>query len=203
MEKDFFTILNERTSTRAYNPEKEISPGELAELLEAAMQAPSAWNLQHWKFLVFHGDEAQQKLLPIAYNQQQIVDASAVIAVLGDLEAEKKVDSVFGPAVASGYMAAEAKERLAQNVASAYQNPQNARDAAMTNASLAAMQFILAAQAQGWNTCAIGGFNSQALMETFNVSSRYVPVMLITIGEASLKGHPTSRLSIKEMVEWV
>jgi nitroreductase len=203
MEKDFFTVLNERTSTRSYNPEKEISKEELKELLQAAMKAPSAWNLQHWKFLVFHGNEAQQKLLPIAYHQQQILDASAVIAVLGDLEADKNIDPVFGPSVEAGYMAAEAKERLAQNVKGAYQNPQYARDAAMVNASLAAMQFILAAKAKGWDTCAIGGFNPQALMETFNVSSRYVPVMLITIGEASLKGHPTSRLSVEDMAEWV
>ncbi len=41
------------------------------------------------------------------------------------------------------------------------------------------MQLMLAAKATGWDTCAIGGFNPQALTEEFNVSSRYVPIMLI------------------------
>ncbi len=50
-----------------------------------------------------------------------------------------------------------------------------------SNASLAAMQLMLAAKATGWDTCAIGGFNPQALTEEFNVSSRYVPIMLITM----------------------
>ncbi len=59
-----------------------------------------------------------------------------------------------------------------------------------SNASLAAMQLMLAAKATGWDTCAIGGFNPQALTDEFNVSSRYVPIMLITIGESTLKGHP-------------
>lgn len=184
---DFFNVLYERTSTRAFNPEKEISSTELHEILKAAAQAPSAWNLQHWKFLVFQGEDVQKRLHPIAYNQQQILDASAVVAILGDLEAYKNVEPVYGPIVEQGFMKADAKERLAKNIESAYTREQYPRDAAFSNAALAAMQLMLAAKATGWDTCAIGGFNPQALMEEFNVSSRYVPIMLITIGESTLK----------------
>ena len=41
---NFFNVLYERTSTRAFNPDKEISSTELHEILKAAAQAPSAWN---------------------------------------------------------------------------------------------------------------------------------------------------------------
>ncbi|WP_028399497.1 nitroreductase family protein [Ectobacillus panaciterrae] len=201
--KDFFTVMNERTSTRAYNSEKEITKEELDELLLAAGKAPSAWNLQHWKFLVFHGKDVQQRLYPIAYNQQQIVDASAVIAVLGDLEAEQNLEEVFGPLVEQGFMMPEAKERLAMNVAGAYKNTQYARDAAVCNASLAAMQFMLAAKAKGWDTCPIGGYNAQAFIEEFKVPSRYLPVMLITVGKATVPGHPSSRMELDKITEWV
>ena len=34
-------------------------------------------------------------ITPIAYNQQQILDASAVVAILGDLEAYKNVEPVY------------------------------------------------------------------------------------------------------------
>ena len=64
------------------------------EILKATAQAPSAWNLQHWKFLVFQGEDVQNDY-PIAYNQQQILDASAVVAILGDLEAYKNVEPVY------------------------------------------------------------------------------------------------------------
>lgn len=89
-------------------------------------------------------------------------------------------------------MKEEAKERLAKNIESAYAREQFPRDAAFSNASLAAMQLMLAAKATGWDTCAIGGFNPQALTDEFNVSSRYVPIMLITIGESTLKVPCTS-----------
>lgn len=39
---NFFNVLYERTSTRAFNPNKEISSTELHEILKAAAQAPSA-----------------------------------------------------------------------------------------------------------------------------------------------------------------
>lgn len=200
--QDFFTVLYERTSNRAFNPEKEISKEDLYEILKAAGQAPSAWNLQHWKLLVFQGEDVQRRLHPIAYNQQQILDASAVVAILGDLEAYKNVEPVFGPLVEKGYMQEEAKNRLAENIESAYKREQYPRDAAFSNASLAAMQLMLAAKAKGWDTCAIGGFSPQALTEEFNVSSRYIPIMLITIGESTLKGHPAPRMSVEEVTEW-
>ena len=132
---NFFNVLYERTSTRAFNPDKEISSTELHEILKAAAQAPSAWNLQHWKFLVFQGEDVQKRLHPIAYNQQQILDASAVVAGLGDLEAYKNVEPVYGPIVEQGFMKEEAKERLAKNIESAYTREQFPRDAAFSNAS--------------------------------------------------------------------
>ncbi len=128
--ENFFNVLYERTSTRAFNPEKEISSTELHEILKGAAQAPSAWNLQHWKFLVFQGEDVQKRLHPIAYNQQQILDASAVVAILGDLEAYKNVEQVYGPIVEQGFMKEEAKERLAKNIESAYAREQFPRDAA-------------------------------------------------------------------------
>lgn len=125
---NFFNVLYERTSTRAFNPNKEISSTELHEILKARRQAPSAWNLQHWKFLVFQGEDVQKRLHPIAYNQQQILDASAVVAILGDLEAYKNVEPVYGPIVEQGFMKEEAKERLAKNIESAYAREQFPRD---------------------------------------------------------------------------
>jgi hypothetical protein len=39
---------------RLENKDAVITKEELTELLEITTQAPSAWNLQHWHFQVFH-----------------------------------------------------------------------------------------------------------------------------------------------------
>lgn len=197
------SVIEQRKSVRQYDPTATISKEQLTKLLQAAGKAPSAWNLQHWHFIVFYGKEAQQKLLPIAYNQQQIVEASAVVAVLGDLQAHQKIDAVYDPLVAEGKMTKDIKETLAKQIESAYTNAQYARDAAFTNASLAAMQFMLAAKAEGFDTCAIGGFDTKAFMDAFNIPSRYVPVMLITVGKAAAPAHSSYRLPIDELTTWI
>jgi nitroreductase len=200
---NFFTVIKERKSIRDYNPEETISNEELTEILEAASNAPSAWNLQHWKFMVFKGADVQKELLPIAYNQQQIVDTSAVVAILGDLEANKNADAVYNPLVEAGMMKQKAKEALLNNINGAYNNEQFRRDAAFNNASLAAMQLMLAAKAKGWDTCAMGGFNVSKFVEEYDVEDRYVPVMLISIGKAARPSHNTPRFPVEKMTEWV
>ncbi|KXG10344.1 nitroreductase family protein [Anoxybacillus rupiensis] len=201
--KDFLTVINERQSVRKYDPSFPISKEELKEILELTGKAPSAWNLQQWHFLVFHGEEAQKRLLPIAYNQQQIVDASAVIAVLGDLEANRNTDSVYDPLVEAGHMTKEIKETLAKQIAGAYENKQYARDAAFTNASLAAMQLMLVATAKGWSTCPIGGFDAEKFMKEFQVPERYIPVMLVTIGKSTAPAHRSTRLPVDVTTTWI
>lgn len=200
--ENFFQVVDERRSTKVYDPQVEIPREELVSLLETAGKAPSAWNLQQWKFLVFDRKEVQERLLPIAYHQQQVQDASAVVAILGDLEANKNIDPVFDPAIEKGEMTAEIKEVLKKQIDGAYSRDEYPRDAAFSNASLAAMQFMLAAKAKGWDTCPIGGFNPAALVSEFNVSERYIPIMLITIGKPLQQARKSDRLDIRNLIDW-
>ena len=96
---DFLTVAETRRSVRHYNPDFKMSREEIEELLNIAVQAPSSSNLQPWRFLVIQEQEMKEKLLPIANNQKQIVDASAVIAVLGDINAYQNAEKIYGAVV--------------------------------------------------------------------------------------------------------
>lgn len=48
----FFDVIRERRSVRSYDPEIKISREELTEILRQATLAPSAANLQPWRFHV-------------------------------------------------------------------------------------------------------------------------------------------------------
>ncbi|MFT8321053.1 MAG: nitroreductase family protein [Bacillus sp. (in: firmicutes)] len=200
---DFFTVLNERRAVKVYDETFTLSKEEVEDLLTLAGRAPSAWNLQQWKFVVFHGEEAQQKLLPIAFNQGQIAQSSAVIAILGDLEANKNADEIFANDIEKERMTSEIAEVVKGQINGAYQNEQYKRDAAISNASLAAMQLMLAAKGKGLDTCAIGGFNSDSFVKEFQISERYLPVMLITVGKAKAPGRETDRLPLSKTTTWI
>ncbi|AKL84791.1 nitroreductase family protein [Bacillus atrophaeus] len=196
-------ILQQRASVKEYDKNATISKEEMTELLELTTKAPSAWNLQHWHFTVFHSDEAKAALLPVAYNQKQIIESSAVVAVLGDLKANENGEDVYGELAKQGLITDEIKQTLLGQINGAYQNEQFARDSAFLNASLAAMQLMIAAKAKGYDTCAIGGFNKEQFQEQFDVSDRFVPVMLISIGKAVKPAHQSNRLPVSEVSTWL
>ncbi|WP_458420004.1 nitroreductase family protein [Bacillus pumilus] len=196
-------ILKQRASVKEYDTTHEMTKEELTELLDITTKAPSAWNLQHWHFTVFHSAESKAKLLPIAYNQKQISQASAVIAVLGDLEANQNGEKIYSELAEQGFITEDIKETLMTQINGAYQSEQYARDAAYSNASLAAMQLMIAAKAMGYDTCAMGGFSKDAFIKEFNVSGRYEPVMLISVGKAAKEAHKSNRFDIEQVSDFL
>ncbi len=197
----FFDVIQERRSVRSFDPGIKISREELIETLRQATLAPSAANLQPWRFLVIDSPELKQKLLPIAFNQQQVVEASAVIAVLGDLECYKWAEKIYGMAVDADYMPAETAKSFVERYTGMYSNMSSEaiHQKVYTDGGLVSMQLMLVARAIGYDTVPMGGYDKQRFMEAFRISERYVPVMLIAIGKAAKSGHPTVRLAVDEV----
>jgi nitroreductase len=200
-QQEISEVMKERQSTRKYKRGEKIPQATLTNILELATTAPSSWNLQHWKFIVVEKQENKDKLLPIAYNQQQVSDCSAVIVVLGDVQANKNSDKVHSEAVRAGNMTEDAKNSLVSNINNAYENvPNIGVHEAIRNASLAAMQLMVAAKANGVDSGPMGGYDAEAIRNELNIPDRYMPVMLITLGYASEPAHNTSRLQLNETV---
>jgi nitroreductase len=131
---------------KQYKAGHKVPKEDLQQLLTSTSQSPSSWNLQHWKLLVIEDQGLKEKLLPIAYEQKQIVESSVVIAVLGDLEANNNAELVFGPPVEGGFMPKELKDTLVAQIEGAYTNPQFARDEA-------SIQYILIEKRHELLTC--------------------------------------------------
>lgn len=194
-------VMKARGSVKKYQRGVEIPQKDLNEILELAAKAPSSWNLQHWRYLVITSQEMKEKILPIAYNQQQVVDSSATVVILGDLEADKSAEDVYKPALEAGYITQQVYDTLLDQIKGAYaNNPQKARDEAILNASLSAMQLMLAAKAKGYDTCPMGGFDREKLIQALNIPPRYIPVMLIVIGKAAEPARPSSRFPLEKLV---
>jgi len=200
----FLDVITERRSVRHYDPSVKITRDEITEMLKEATLAPSSSNLQPWRFLVIDDQEWKEKLLPIAFNQQQVADASAVIAILGDYEGYKAAETIYNKAVDAGYMNEEVKSSLIQNINSRYSNREREviKQIALVDGGLVAMQFMLVAKARGYDTVPMGGYNPAKFKEVFNISDRYETIMLIALGKAAQPGHPTVRLDVEDITFW-
>lgn len=200
---DFYQVIRERDSIRAYDPNVEISKDELKELIKEATLAPSSSNLQPWRFIVVTDPEVKAKLQPIAFNQKQVTESSATLILLGDTQAYKHAETIYTRAVANG-VPEEVKNSYVPRLIETYSNmsPEAARSVALIDGGLVAMQFMLAAKARGYDTVPMGGFSAEQLVEEFNIPERYVPVMLISVGKAAGQGHPKTRLDVDEVIAW-
>jgi nitroreductase len=71
--------IRERYSVRSYQ-KRPVEKEKLEAVLEAARLAPSAKNVQEWRFVVVRDAETRQKLVSAANHQRFVGEAPVVIA---------------------------------------------------------------------------------------------------------------------------
>ena len=204
-ETSLSSVILERRSVRKYDPDFKISQEEILDILKEASLAPSSSNLQPWKFLVIQDDETKKALRLIANNQEQVETSSAVIAVLADREMYRNGEKVYRSSFEAGYMDETTMNRMIENTNKLYPAaPVDIREnIASFDAGLISMQIMLIARAKGYDTVPMGGFNKQQFSEKFNIDERYMPALLLPIGKAAVPGHPTTRIPVEEIVEFI
>lgn len=187
-------LLETRTSTTRYQTDSPISDTQVEELVRCATLAPSAYNLQNWKFIAVRSDIARTKLQQIAYGQSQVGDAPVTFIVCGTLEAHKQLTETLQPSVDASIISENLQASWVSAATMSHENnAQLQRDEAFRSASLAAMTLILAAQGMGLATGAMSGFDTELLSDIFELSPEEIPVMLITAGYPTENNWPQKR----------
>ncbi|MFC8689493.1 nitroreductase family protein [Brevibacillus porteri] len=203
---NFYDVIRERRSVRTFDPSYTISEEEIKELIGEAILAPSGTNLNPWRFMVFTEKALKEKLLPMALGQRQVVDASAVIVVLGDMNAYtvENADKINHRAVEAGFMPEEVKNRINESVEGYYGtvSEQVWREWQHLDGGLVAMQLMLAAKARGYDTVPMLGYNTEEFRKAFDVPDNWVNILMIPVGKATQPGFPTVRLGVDEVTHW-
>jgi nitroreductase len=88
--------IRKRYSCRAYQ-DKNIEKEKLNEILEAARLAPSAKNMQDWRFVVVTDREKKHKLAEAANNQAFIENAGAIIVACSVSSEVMRCGQAVGP----------------------------------------------------------------------------------------------------------
>ena len=73
----------QRRSIRAYEP-VPVPREDLDAILDVVRRAPSAFNVQPWRFVVVQTPEVREQLAAAAFNQRQVTSAPAVIVLYTD-----------------------------------------------------------------------------------------------------------------------
>ncbi|WP_442881766.1 nitroreductase family protein [Comamonas sp.] len=98
------TAIASSISINTFQPNRPLDDTCIASLVDFATKAPSAYNLQNWRFVVARSQEAKARLQSAAYGQKKIGDASAAFVVCGTLEAHTQLSSALASSVLAGFM---------------------------------------------------------------------------------------------------
>jgi nitroreductase len=177
---DTITAIETRRSIKNYDPSHKITEAETHKLLSLAMLSPTAFNIQHWRFLVVQDPALRQQIREVAWNQAQVTDASLLIVICADLKAwakhpdrywlnaPKPVQDALVPAISAYYKDNE----LAQ------------RDECHRSCGIAAQTLMLAAKAMGYDSCPMDGFDFKETARLINLPADHLISMFVVIGKS-------------------
>jgi nitroreductase len=109
---DVFEAISKRYSCRSYL-DKPIEKEKLAKILEAARLAPSAKNLQDWRFVVVTDKSKRLQVAHAAYDQMFLAHAGAIIVACSNNDYVMRCGQPIAPidvAIALEHIALEAVE---------------------------------------------------------------------------------------------
>lgn len=184
---DAIEAIYTRRSIKQYDPNHTIPPEEEQKLFEAMIQAPSSFNIQHWRFVVLRDPELRAKIRTEHGNDQaQMTDASLLVLFTADTKAWQKSPErywVNAPqAVAEllvGWMGPfhEGREWLQ-------------RDEAQRSIGMAMQTLMLAATALGYQSCPMIGFDIEKVAELINLPPDHVMGPMVAIGKGTKEAWP-------------
>jgi len=187
-------LIRQRTSTNFYDPAFTLDDATIRALVAYAVEAPSSYNLQNWRFIAVTTPAGKQTLMDAAYGQRKVLDSAVTFIVCGLLEPQRDVRAVMQPFHDEGHIDAAELEAWIDDTTRSYEGkPQKQRDEAIRSGSMAAMNLMLAAQAMGLASGPMIGFDPAAVAAEFDLAPIEVPVMLVTVGRAAAGNWPRKR----------
>ena len=191
------TAIETRRSIKAYDPQHRMTQAEIDQLMSLAMLAPTAFNIQNWRFVLVQDPELRKQVRAVSWDQAQVTDASLLVVLVADLKswereparywknAPQAVQDFLVPAIDTYYRGKE----------------QVQRDEGMRSCGMAAMTLMLAAKEMGYDSCPMDGFDFDAVGKLLNLPADHTPAMYVAIGKGIKEAWPRGgQLAMSEVV---
>lgn len=194
---DVFSAIETRRSVKQFDPNHKMSEAEIEKLLSLAMLSPTAFNIQHWRFVRVEDKALREQIRAVSWMQPQITDASLLLVLCADLDAWKKQPERYWRNADK-----EIGEMMVGAIHGYYNDLEGVqRDEAMRSCGIAAQTLMLAAKAMGYDSCPMDGFDFDAVAKLIKLPPDHVITMFVAIGKATREPWPRGgQLALSEVV---
>ncbi|WP_373057827.1 nitroreductase family protein [Gemmatimonas sp.] len=183
-----------RHSVRSYL-DIPVSDDELHSLLALTSRAPSAFNLQPWRFIVVRDQAVKDALKDAAYGQKQVGQAPVVIALYADMDdtlanLSEVVHTDLTP------------EKRASTIAMLEKNfggmtPEARANWANGQTNIALGYLLLIAKAEGFDTSPMLGFESDRVKAILGIPATATITAIVALGRGADDGFRSHRHAVE------
>ncbi|MGB0717297.1 MAG: nitroreductase family protein [Phycisphaerae bacterium] len=194
---DTFEAIYGRRSVKHYDPDHEMPEADLQKLMEAAIQSPTSFNIQHWRFVVVKDKALRAEIRAAGNDQAQITDASLLIVMTADKMAWSKEPARYWKDAPT-----EVAELLV-NWMGPFHEARDflQRDEAMRSIGMASQTIMVAAKAMGYDSCPMIGFDFDKVASLIGLPEDHVIGNMIAIGKGTKPAWPKpGQLSLDEVL---
>jgi nitroreductase len=180
---DFGAIVGRRT--RGPAGRTAVGPALLGRVLRLATLAPSAYNLQPWRFLVVRDAVGRRAVVSCALERAGLAGAPAYVVVLGAKNAERShCGAAAAEAVARGALAPDGAAEVTARARARFAAASDADRAAWAGktATLAAAALMAAAESLGVSAGWADAFDEPRLKRAFGVPEDHVVAGVVALG---------------------
>ena len=178
---DTFDAIKTRRAVKHYDANHRMTEAEIDQLMTAAIQAPTSFNMQNWRFVLVSDKALRQQIREAGNDQAQITDASLLIILTADVKAWKK-----NPARYWKDAPTEVAEILVNWMGQFYEGKEQLqRDEAMRSCGIAGQTIMLAAKAMGYDSCPMIGFDIDQVGRIIRLPQDHVVGFMIAVGKAT------------------
>lgn len=194
---ELFDAIYQRRAIKAFDPEHIVSKDDEKKLFEAAIQAPTSFNIQHWRFVVVRDKALRAEMRKLGNDQAQITDSSLLVIMTADTKAWQKEPARYWT---------QAPKEVADLLVG-WMGPFHdgrdwlQRDEAQRSIGMAMQTLMLAAKGIGLDSCPMIGFDIEAVAKLINLPADHVMGPMVPIGKGTKAPWPKpGQLSLEEVL---
>lgn len=195
---DTFDAIYQRRAIKHFDPEHQLTHVEESKILEAAIQAPTSFNIQHWRFVIVRDPALRQRIrTEFGNDQAQMTDASLLIVMTADTMAWAKEPGRYWQ------NAPQEVCDLLMNWMGPFHEGREwlQRDEAQRSIGLAMQTIMLSAKAMGYDSCPMIGFDIDKVAELINLPDDHVMGPMVAIGKKTEESWPKpGQLPLNQLV---
>ncbi|MFP5411150.1 MAG: nitroreductase family protein [Gammaproteobacteria bacterium] len=194
---DVKTAIETRRAVKQFDASHRMEDAEIEALMSLALLSPTAFNIQHWRFVLVRDAQLREAIRAVSWMQPQITEASLLVIVCADVRAWDKEPARYWRNVSD-----EVREGIVAAIDAYYRGqPQVQRDEAMRSCGMAAQTLMLAAREMGYDSCPMDLSDFAEVAKLIRLPEDHVVAMFVAIGKRAKEPWPRAgQLPLEEVV---